>query len=184
MDFDAVVLAGGEARRLGGRDKAMLVVGGRSLLDRALEAVRAAARVVAVGPSRPTVNQVLWTRESPAGGGPLAATAAGIELVSAEVVVVLAVDYPFVDADAIGALLHAVGDGDGAALSDDRGRSHYVVGAYRTAAVRSALGQYTARNASMHGLFEQLSVVSVPNDGAAFDVDDPDDLAAANRLAR
>ncbi|MEH6375729.1 NTP transferase domain-containing protein, partial [Streptomyces sp. KLMMK] len=36
--YDAVVLAGGAARRLGGADKPTLRVGGRTLLDRVLEA--------------------------------------------------------------------------------------------------------------------------------------------------
>ncbi|WP_438949006.1 NTP transferase domain-containing protein, partial [Streptomyces harbinensis] len=38
--FDAIVLAGGAARRLGGADKAAVTVGGRPLLDRVLDACR------------------------------------------------------------------------------------------------------------------------------------------------
>ncbi|NEC15321.1 NTP transferase domain-containing protein, partial [Streptomyces sp. SID8014] len=40
--FDAVVLAGGGARRLGGVDKPGLRVGGRALVDRVLAACAAA----------------------------------------------------------------------------------------------------------------------------------------------
>jgi len=49
--FDAVVLAGGSARRLGGRDKPALDVGGRSMLDAVVTACAAADRTVVVGPA-------------------------------------------------------------------------------------------------------------------------------------
>jgi molybdopterin-guanine dinucleotide biosynthesis protein A len=53
--FDAVVLAGGRAARLGGADKPGLVVGQRTLLGSAVSAVTeaGASRVVVVGPQRP-----------------------------------------------------------------------------------------------------------------------------------
>src|SRR5688572_27736790 len=73
MDFDAVVLAGGRAERLEGADKAALDVAGATLLDRALRAVAGARTVVVVGDERPTDVPVVWTRERPAYGGPVAA---------------------------------------------------------------------------------------------------------------
>ena len=53
--FDAVVLAGGRAARLGGADKPGLVVGQRTLLGSVVSAVTeaGASRVVVVGPQRP-----------------------------------------------------------------------------------------------------------------------------------
>ncbi|MGV9756153.1 NTP transferase domain-containing protein, partial [Streptomyces tricolor] len=48
--YDAVVLAGGAARRLGGADKPGLRVGGRALLDRVLAACGSWSRaVMAIG---------------------------------------------------------------------------------------------------------------------------------------
>ena len=48
--WDAVVLAGGTARRMGGLDKTMLDVGGVALLDRVLGALGGGpATVVVVG---------------------------------------------------------------------------------------------------------------------------------------
>jgi molybdopterin-guanine dinucleotide biosynthesis protein A len=81
--YDALVLAGGAARRLGGTDKPALAVGGRMLLDRVLAACAAARTTVVVGPRRPTARPVLWTREEPAGGGPLPALAAGLAALDA-----------------------------------------------------------------------------------------------------
>jgi len=70
--FDAIVLAGGASRRMGGGDKTALEVGGVPLLDRALEAVRAASTVVVVGPSRTVLTplHVRWTREDRSARGP------------------------------------------------------------------------------------------------------------------
>ena len=50
MFWDAHILAGGHARRLGGHDKGALVVGDRRILDRQLAALEGrAARIVIVG---------------------------------------------------------------------------------------------------------------------------------------
>src|SRR5204863_90328 len=74
--YDAIVLAGGAATRLGGADKPQLKVAGRSLLDRAVDAVHGAARIVVVGPEQQVDAAVTFCREDPPGGGPVAAIAA------------------------------------------------------------------------------------------------------------
>ncbi|MBT2472738.1 NTP transferase domain-containing protein, partial [Streptomyces sp. ISL-66] len=56
MTYDAIVLAGGAARRLGGADKPGLLVGGRPLLDRVLDACADARTTVVVGGRRPTAR--------------------------------------------------------------------------------------------------------------------------------
>ena len=176
VGFDAVVLAGGDARRLGGRDKAAIDIGGRSLLDRALSAVRGADRIIAVGPQRATPVPVAWTAEVPAGGGPLRATVAGLQLASSEWVVVLAVDYPLVSTEVVERLLKAAGERDGAVLADAGATPHYVVGAYRTERLRGAIAKLGAKDASMRSLFASLDVEVVTDDAAAQDIDTPEDL--------
>ncbi|MFF8599335.1 DUF6457 domain-containing protein [Streptomyces sp. NPDC015232] len=76
--YDALVLAGGAARRLGGADKPGVRVGGRPLLDRVLAGCRDAGRTVVVAAPRATARPVEWTREEPPGGGPVAALDAGL----------------------------------------------------------------------------------------------------------
>ncbi|MFF2567556.1 DUF6457 domain-containing protein [Streptomyces sp. NPDC058084] len=76
--YDAIVLAGGAARRLGGADKPGVRVGGRPLLDRVLAGCRDAGRTVVVAEPRATARPVEWAREEPPGGGPVAALAAGL----------------------------------------------------------------------------------------------------------
>ncbi|MER5883949.1 NTP transferase domain-containing protein [Streptomyces sp. NPDC001941] len=110
--YDAIVLAGGAARRLGGVDKPALSVGGRALLDRVLMACREAGRTVVVAEPRPTARPVRWAREEPPGGGPLAALEAGLREVSAPAVLVLSADLPFLADTTVRALL--------AALAEDR----------------------------------------------------------------
>lgn len=110
--FDAVVLAGGAAKRLGGVDKPSVSVGGRSLLDRVLAACAGAAGTVVVGSRRPTARPVMWAREEPPGGGPLAALHAGLRRTTAERVVVLSADLPFLDEHTVRRLLATLDDDD------------------------------------------------------------------------
>lgn len=105
--YDVVVLAGGEARRLGGADKPGLVVGGRTLLERVVAAVPGAGRVVVVGPER-DLPGVVFTREDPPGGGPVPALRAGLREVTAPRVVLLAADLPFLTPAHIATLLSAM----------------------------------------------------------------------------
>ncbi|MFF6996115.1 DUF6457 domain-containing protein [Streptomyces sp. NPDC008313] len=108
MVFDAVVLAGGAARRLGGADKPGVRVGGRALLDRVLTACAGAATTVVVAEPRPVAVPVVWAREEPAGGGPLAALDAGLRHTTAEYAVVLSADLPFLDGTTVRRLLNTL----------------------------------------------------------------------------
>ncbi|MET8525381.1 NTP transferase domain-containing protein [Micromonospora sp. NPDC005172] len=105
--YAAVVLAGGAARRMGGVDKPALPVGGRSMRDRVLAAVGDAAPRVLVGPGGGVTDGVRVTREDPPGGGPVAATAAGLALLDPDttLVALLAADLPLLTRAAIGDLL-------------------------------------------------------------------------------
>lgn len=182
MTYDAVVLAGGGGRRLGGVDKPGLEVGGRTLLDRVLGALDGAATVVVVGPERPTERPVLWAREEPPGGGPAAGLAAGLARVTAPVVVVLAADLPFLDAATVALLLGAVGDGDGALLVDADGRDQVLTSAWRTERLRERAGG-DLDGAPLRALLRGLEPVrlAAPHPRAVQDVDTPEDLERARQ---
>lgn len=179
---DAVVLAGGGAHRLGGVDKTALEVGGTSLLDRVLAALPPCGTVVVVGEERTTAVPVAWTREEPAGGGPVPAIAAGLELVSSDRVLVLAGDMPFLSAPVLELLLTSV-SGDGALLLDDGGREQYLCSAWHTAPLRQAVQGVTR----VKDVVERLAYarVSWPADVVApwTDCDTPEDLTAARERA-
>lgn len=183
----AVVLTGGTSRRLGGVDKTALDVGGRPVLVRILDDL-AALPVVVVGPPQDLGRDVLWAREDPPLGGPLAATAAGVTAglaghPHAQVVVLVAGDQPFAGA-AVAALLAALGPGVDAALAaGPDGRAQPLLAAYRLPAVRELLtGDVHGR--PVRDLLRGLRTVTVPvSRGAALDVDDAADLATARELA-
>ena len=59
-DVLVVVPAGGTARRLGGGDKTALDVGGRTILDRVLDATAAWARVAYPRLREDQVNALAW----------------------------------------------------------------------------------------------------------------------------
>ncbi|MGI5246423.1 molybdenum cofactor guanylyltransferase [Dactylosporangium sp. CA-139066] len=83
----AVVLAGGQARRFGGRDKPMVAVGGQPMVGRVLTAAAEAGMAprVVVGPPREGLPAgVVVVQEEPPGGGPVAAVAAGLAALDAE----------------------------------------------------------------------------------------------------
>ncbi|UEJ82960.1 NTP transferase domain-containing protein [Brachybacterium halotolerans subsp. kimchii] len=76
-----IVLGGGEGRRLGGVSKPDLLLGGRRLLDRVLDAGSECAPRVVVAPETVEVpSGVLRTLEDPPAGGPVAGIAAGLAL--------------------------------------------------------------------------------------------------------
>ncbi len=175
-----MILTGGTAARLDGTDKSSLEYDGRSLLEHALDAVSAAEETVVVGPEVPASRPVTFTRESPAGGGPLAGLAAGVAALrgATTLVVVLAVDMPHVTAATLRRLVSAVGDGDGAWLVDGHGRRQ-LAGVVRRAVV-PAPGE--AHGVPMRRLMDRARTVEVPALGP--EADDIDSWADVARLRK
>jgi molybdopterin-guanine dinucleotide biosynthesis protein A len=181
--FDAVVLAGGRSRRMGGGDKTRADVGGASLLDRVLEALAEARRVVVVGEERPVARAVEWALEQPPGGGPGAGLVAGLALVTADVVVVCAADLPFLTADAVRRLVRAVADA-GAVAVDAGGREQWLCSAWRTDVLVG--GAWAGAGGSVRGVMSTLPFTRVSFDADAvapwLDCDTPEDLRRAREL--
>ncbi|WP_415947467.1 DUF6457 domain-containing protein [Streptomyces sp. KLOTTS4A1] len=201
--YDAVVLAGGAAKRLGGVDKPAVQVGGRALLDRVLAACAAAGTTVVVAPPRSTSRPVVWAREDPPGGGPLAALAAGVEaLERAEalrargepvreradavrgqaadpLVLVLSADLPFLADSTVGLLLGALEAAgtpvDGALFTDAGGRDQPLVAVYRRSALRRGLDRLYAEHDGFTGLPLRLLTTGL----ALTRVSEPEDSRAA-----
>lgn len=175
--FDAIILAGGRGERMGGVDKAMLHHEGTTLLDGVLAAVAAADEVICVGPRRPTASDVWWTREDPIGGGPVAALAAAIDYVTADIVCVLACDLPQIDAATVVRLIDGIDGNDGCVSVDATGRVQYLTAAYKRESLGEALKGARTRNMSMRELTAGFSLASITADTVA-DVDTVDDLDA------
>jgi molybdopterin-guanine dinucleotide biosynthesis protein A len=186
-----VILAGGLARRMGGGDKAMRLVGGRTVLEHLLERLTPQVDEVIVNangdPARfaplPVIGDTL-----PDQPGPLAGVLAAMEWAAAErpyVSWILTVpgDAPFIPRDLAARLRQASGDRIACAASG--GRTHPVVALW-PAALRSELRRFLEAGERKVGKFASgAAVVEWPADPVDpfFNVNTQEDLEAANRLA-
>ncbi|MEV7679030.1 NTP transferase domain-containing protein [Streptomyces sp. NPDC088341] len=190
--YDAIVLAGGAAKRLGGADKPGVRVGGRALLDRVLAACDEAARTVVVGGRRPTARPVRWAREEPPGGGPLAALDAGVRCVEAGTVLVLSADLPFLGKPTVRRLVETLDSSgrEAALLTDADGRDQPLVAAYRAEPLRRELALLATEYGSLRGLPlrllpDELQLARVDGDPlASFDCDTWEDISTARARIR
>ncbi|MGW5231104.1 NTP transferase domain-containing protein [Streptomyces nodosus] len=190
-EYDAVVLAGGAARRLGGVDKPGVRIGGRALLDRVLAACAGAAVTVVVADPRTTARPVVWAREEPPGAGPVAALDAGLRRSTAARVVVLSADLPFLEEGTVRRLLDGLrtSGAEGALLTDAEGRDQPLVAAYRSAALRRELARLSGEHTGLDGLplrrlVARLGLTRISDPVASFDCDTWDDIATARSRIR
>ncbi|MET4158283.1 NTP transferase domain-containing protein [Agromyces sp. PvR057] len=204
--LDAVLLAGGRATRLGGASKPEQAVGGRTLLELAIDAARRAGarRIVVVGPSSLNAPGCLVVREDPPFGGPVAAIAAGLAALDepaaapprrsrsdasrdsadpAPDVLVLACDLPRAPA-AVERLLtgrwrHPAADG--VCLVDADGRTQWLTAICSRASLDRALALLDgpADGAAMRQVMGRLDLAEVADHGTAADVDTWPDLERA-----
>ena len=113
MTFSALLLAGGESRRMG-RDKATMEFEGRALWERQAELLRA------LGPEKIFVSartapawipdDVELLLDDPPSRGPISGLAKAISAMSTTHLIVLAVDMPFTTPAEFRRLLELVGD--------------------------------------------------------------------------
>lgn len=153
---------------------------GRSSLTRLLDAATTAQRVVGVGPPRQTGRPVTWCRESPPGGGPLAAVAAALPLTSAPTVVVVAGDMPRVGEalDRLRGELERNPSADVAVLCDRQGVRQPLAAVYRRDSLGDRLrviGDPVDRAVRL--LLDDMTVVEVAAPSATVDCDTWDDIA-------
>lgn len=192
-----VVLAGGSSRRWGGRDKTAAVLAGRAVVlhvvDGARTALGADVPVVVVAPAdHPAAGGLAaagarLVREDPPGGGPVAGLAAGLAALppGVDVVAVVAGDVPF-GAQALDRTTRALRADhalDAVLGEDPVGRRQPLLGAYRLAALRTALAAAPVDGRSVRSVLDALTVALVPVDTReSLDLDTPEDLAVAAAL--
>jgi molybdopterin-guanine dinucleotide biosynthesis protein A len=186
--FGAIVLAGGEGRRLGDLAKPERTVGGVPMLTRVLSAVADATPRVVVGPSRLAAllpADATLTMEDPPGGGPVAALAAGLALLAdpaPELVALLAADLPFLTDSAVELLRRSVG-ASGAVLVDGTDRPQWLCGVWRRDALVARLAEIgEPAGQSLRGALGPLAPTLVRPESAPpayFDCDTEQDLLRA-----
>lgn len=177
--FAAVILAGGQAARMGGVDKASIELDRRPLLEHALDAVIDASEVVVVGDQVPTDRPVTFVREDPRHGGPVAALLTGRDVLLRRFprIVVMAVDMPRLTSGTFRRLSDAAEGHDGAVLIDPEGRRQLALflDLARLDAVSPPLEE--RHNAALRGLLAPLHLAEVPAIGLEWrDIDSWADL--------
>lgn len=185
-----VVLAGGEGRRIGG-GKPLRLLGGRSLIERALEQARGWSDLVAVSvrhegqAGRLGAPQIVDTQdEGPIGG---LASALGFARDSgAETLLTIACDMPMLPGDLAQRLAQALRAELGAAIASSGRALHAVCGLWRNTVI-DALPDYRASGrSSLWGFAEHVghAIVEWPTEpyDPFLNINRPDELDAAERL--
>lgn len=194
-----LLLAGGQARRMGGADKALASVGGVTILRRCVDTLAGQCAGLAISangdPARfSTYGAPVIADELPGFAGPLAGVLAGLDYCArarpgVEWLVSVPTDCPFLPGD-LAARLHAARAAQGARLAcaASGGRRHPAIALWPVAlreALRHALvvedlrkvGAFLARHAVATATW-----ATTPHD-PFFNANTPDDLAQANRIA-
>ena len=175
--FDGLILAGASSRRFGGSDKALVELSGRSFLQRSLDALSEARRIVVAGPARDGFSPSTWVDDG-SNGGPVAALAAGMRAVQSEVVVVLAVDMPLVTREHVCELVRGLlaSDTQAVVLVDPSEHVNYLAGAYLREPLTQRLEALPhADGAKLRDLMAGLRVSTLESE-AARDCDSPQEL--------
>lgn len=184
MTIAAIVLTGGRSSRMGA-DKASVQINGRTMLERVIDALGTVVeRVVVVGPGvavrpRPGWPDLMFCREDPVFGGPVAGLVVGLRSVEATEVLVLAVDLSCPD-EVVERLLASPLGADGTALKDPDGWPQYLAARYVTAALRERLSELgNGRDLSVRRAVGSLRLAFVTvADTVSADMDLPSDLPA------
>lgn len=207
----AIVLTGGSSRRMG-QHKPALEVAGRPMVERVVDAARPRPTLV-VGSRLGVPGDIETVADDRPGGGPVAGLAAGLRhldglrvapvsvtpapiglappgaaaaVASADLLIVLAGDLPFVTSAHLDRLVTALRHHDAAAAVtvDDDGQRNWLCAAWRLAALRERVaGLGDPEGQSMRRLAEGVLVTEVDHRGEATDVDTPDELDQARRRA-
>lgn len=193
-----VILAGGLARRMGGSaqapgDKAMIVLAGETLLQRAVARLSPQVDDLAINangdPARFGHMGTVIADADDSRAGPLAGVLAGLDHAAktgASHIVTAAVDTPFFPLDLIARLREAAAEGVPLACAKTGDRTHPVFGLWPVdladdlrAAMADGLrkvDRWTAVHGCAEAVFEADSV------DPFFNINTPDDLAEAERL--
>ena len=188
-----LILAGGQGTRMGGTDKALQMLHGKSLLahvaDRLLpqvdELLVSAARADAY-PEFTTALKARIVTDELAGAGPLAGVHAGLKAARNEWLVTAPCDAPFLPADLVARLFAALNTGSADLTLARTADGRHPVFALMRRSVLPVLTQYLAAGGrKADGWYQGLKVIEVTFDDAkAFtNINTREELARWNAVA-
>ncbi|WP_237791982.1 molybdenum cofactor guanylyltransferase [Corynebacterium accolens] len=173
----AIILAGGQSRRMGGADKAQVRAFGLRLVDRLLRQLPYGMPSIVISPHYLGLPQVC---ESPLFGGPVAGIEAGAHALShCDRLALFAVDAP--DSPQLlphlNGALHAAPTAGAAITRAADGYLQPLCSLWHTAALFGCLGALeSTRNVSVRRLVRGADFVEVAGTGAERDYDTPAEL--------
>lgn len=136
--ISAVVLAGGQARRMGGSDKGLLNVAGRAMIDWTLERVRGQVDCVMINANRSADEYQQFGERvigDSLGGfqGPLAGLQSAFAHAEHDLLLCVPCDAPLVPRDLVQRLFEAMdSSGEPIAVAEAQGRLHSLHALFRT----------------------------------------------------
>jgi molybdopterin-guanine dinucleotide biosynthesis protein A len=195
--WTAAILAGGRARRMGGREKAMLMVGGRSVLDRQVAVLRDVAEhiiLVTSDRNRFAGSDVPVVVDNIPDIGPLGGLHTAISSARTERVLAVACDMPFLTVPFLKRLRSAGEDVDLVMLRTAEGQ--YPLCATIAKSCTEAIGQLVDEGVRrLAALADQPGIVVRiltsadiapfdPDGRALFNINTPDDYTRAIAIER
>lgn len=182
--FSAAILIGGKATRFDGRDKSALLVEGRTILSRQIEALSGVAPgvnidVMLVGGDRrhSAPASVRSVADIVPGCGPLGGLHAALSSAEHGVMLMLACDMPFVSAPLLRHLLSLASEGADVVVPQTERGYHPLCAVYTRACLEPAARRLARGELRLAALFDGVRVRVVTADAlAAFG--DPDRLLA------
>lgn len=188
------VLAGGQSRRLG-QDKALLMLDGSTLLERALAILRSVAReVLVIGPPERAAlaGGARVVPDAFPGAGPLGAIATALQASEADRVVLVACDMPFLSASLLRYLV-SCSEGYDVTIPRTQGFTEQMHAVYHRSCLSAVTEQLAAGDLKIDRFFPGVRVRYVdepelraidPDLRSLWNVNTPEDWAEAQRLAK
>ncbi|MGB8312990.1 MAG: molybdenum cofactor guanylyltransferase MobA [Aestuariivirga sp.] len=193
MKILGAIIAGGQSRRMGVREKTFLKLAGKPILAHVIERVAPQVDQLVINangdPARfsefglAVIPDVVTTLTTPLAG--LHAALGFAKRAGAEMLVTVPSDTPFLPADLVKRLLE---NGGNAAIAASGGQEHYIAGAWKTALLDD-LGAAIAKDNlfRVKDWVQRISaqVVAWPTDpfDPFFNVNTPEDLQRAEQIA-
>lgn len=193
MRIFGVILAGGQGRRMGGADKALLPLAGRPLIAHAIDRLEPQVERLAISangdPARLSRFGLPVLPDAGGSHGPLSGLLAALDwaaALGATHLVTAPTDAPFTPPDLTPRLLLAA-EGTGAALARSGGHDHPTFGLWPVSA-RDALSAFLASGAKPRvrdfATALHAARADFPADGAFANLNTPEDLATAEARIR
>lgn len=182
MTIAGLVLAGGEGRRMGGADKALLPLGDARLIDHVIARLTPQVQAVAVSHNGNPASNGTVLPDDRMGQGPMSGILAGLRWadgIGASHVATVATDTPFFPDDLVARLMHADAP---VALAAGPDRLHATFGLWSVDTLAGLERLMQGEERSIRRIAATLGVarVAFPDDAAFFNINTPQDLADAN----